>query len=302
MTDGRERDQRLHTVRLARPDDFEGWRCIARQHLAAGTPPESLVWEIGEATADLFSDESLPDPRLDSAVPAPVAAPTPTVSRRFIELARCVVCHRAPDRHALLYRVLWRSCHGEPGVLDWATDPDMHRLHGLGKCVARERHKMHAFVRFRQTPRAEPEHFSAWFEPEHHTLRLASDFFVRRFANMHWSIVTPEESAHWNGQQLQFGPGGRRQEGAAPEIMEELWRTYFANIFNPARLKTEAMRSEMPVKYWKNLPEAPLIAELIHHAGSRSLAMVESLPSEPPRYAAKATARTARDLADEGKP
>ena len=280
----------LHKVQLARPDDFDGWRRLARQHLAAGSPPESIVWEFGGGTADLFGEQAAPASSAVSSSSTHRAGQVPVVPRRFLELARCVACHRTPDRFALLYRVLWRASHGEPGLLDLPSDPDMHRLHRLGKCVARERHKMHAFVRFRQTPEVEPEHFSAWFEPEHHTLRLSSDFFVRRFANMHWSIVTPDESAHWNGQSLQFGPGGHRNEGAAPEAMEQLWKTYFANIFNPARLKLDAMRSEMPVKYWKNLPEAPLIAELVHNAGARSQAMVDSLPSEPPRFASRATA------------
>ena len=61
------------------------------------------------------------------------------------------------------------------------------------------------------------------------------------------------------------------------------------------------MRSEMPVKYWKNLPEAPLIAELVHNAGARSQAMVDSLPSEPPRFAARATAPRAVSPLDQSE-
>lgn len=295
-------NQTLQKVRLARPDDFDGWRDAARQHLVTGTPPDTLVWESGQGTADLFGEEL----DMESALPAPsVQRPThrtPTVPRQFLELARCVVCNRAEDRFALLYRVLWRANQGEPGLLGMPSDPDMHRLHRLAKCVSRERHKMHAFVRFRQTPGVDPEHFNAWFEPEHHTLRLSSDFFVRRFTNMHWSIITPDESVHWNGQSLQFGPGGKRDDKAAPEAMEQLWKTYFANIFNPARLKLDAMRSEMPVKYWKNLPEAPLIAELVHQAGKRSTAMLESAPSEPPRFASRATAPVASRRVDDSAP
>ncbi len=45
--------------------------------------------------------------------------------------------------------------------------------------------------------------------------------------------------------------------------MEELWRTYYGNIFNPARVKTKAMQKEMPKRYWKNLPEAEIIPALL---------------------------------------
>ena len=75
--------------------------------------------------------------------------------------------------------------------------------------------------------------------------------------------------------------------------MESLWRTYFANTFNPARLRVDAMRSEMPVKYWKNLPEAPLIAPLVREAGRRTGAMLDAAPTAPARFAARATARAA---------
>ncbi|HTO05084.1 MAG TPA: UdgX family uracil-DNA binding protein, partial [Opitutus sp.] len=58
--------------------------------------------------------------------------------------------------------------------------------------------------------------------------------------------------------------------------MEDLWRTYYASIFNPARLKIGAMTAEMPQHYWKNLPEAQLIPSLIAGAEARTGAMVSA--------------------------
>jgi len=46
------------------------------------------------------------------------------------------------------------------------------------------------------------------------------------------------------------------------------------SIFNPARLKIKAMQSEMPKKYWKNLPAARLIEELIAQSQTRTLEML----------------------------
>src|SRR4051812_26188215 len=37
------------------------------------------------------------------------------------------------------------------------------------------------------------------------------------------------------------------------------WCDYYASAFNPARTNPGLMRSEMPKKYWRNLPEATLI-------------------------------------------
>src|SRR5690606_18106220 len=65
------------------------------------------------------------------------------------------------------------------------------------------------------------------------------------------------------------------------DALEDLWRVYYANIFNPARLKVDAMVKEMPVRYWKNMPEAALIPALVQEAGARMQAMVEAAPTVP---------------------
>ena len=140
---------------------------------------------------------------------------------------------------------------------------------------------MHAFVRFREIRTEDGPRFVSWFEPEHHILEAEASFFVRRFAAMRWSILTPEASAHWDGAALTTGPGARRADAPAEDAHEELWRAYYASVFNPARLKPDAMRAEMPVKYWRNLPEARLIPRLIAEASRRAAAMVERGPSAP---------------------
>jgi DNA polymerase len=73
-----------------------------------------------------------------------------------------------------------------------------------------------------------------------------------------------------------------RADAPADDAREALWKTYYANIFNPARLNPTMMRSEMPQKYWKHLPEAQLLPGLIQSAGTRVREMAERAP-EPPR-------------------
>src|SRR5206468_6042215 len=129
--------------------------------------------------------------------------------------------------------------------------------------VAKAVHKMHAFVRFRLVEGVEPETYVAWFVPAHHVTEKATPHFVRRFANMRFSILTPDVCAHWDGIQLTFTPGEDPSKAPAEDAQEEFWRTYYASIFNPARLKVNAMTKEMPKRYWRNLPEAQLIPSLI---------------------------------------
>jgi DNA polymerase len=130
---------------------------------------------------------------------------------------------------------------------------------------------MHAFVRFREID----GRFVAFFEPEHHVVRRAATFFVNRFTNMRWAILTPELSIHWDGEHLSEGPGAARADAPSGDPLEETWRTYYASIFNPARLKVGAMLKEMPRKYWRNMPETSLVQPLIAGAQAREAEMIQ---------------------------
>jgi DNA polymerase len=118
--------------------------------------------------------------------------------------------------------------------------------------------------------------YVAWFEPGHHIVRSNAGFFVRRFAGMRWSILTPELSIHWDGETLSEGPGATRADAPDGDPIEEVWKTYYASIFNPARVKVKAMTKEMPKKYWKNMPETALVSGLIAGAQAREANMVEA--------------------------
>jgi uracil-DNA glycosylase len=271
----------VNRIRLAHQTDFAGWRDAARQALLAGLPPDALDWRMaGEETPDLFL--------ADGVEPAPVA-PDPAaarVPRAFIGLAETVILHRDPGRFALLYRLLW-GIQRQPRLLEEASHPDVHLADQVAKAIRRDIHKMHAFVRFREVAAPDGEaHFIAWFEPDNFIVEAAAPFFVRRFTGMRWTILTPDRTASWDGDQLTLGPGASQEEAPTSDRLEVLWRAYYANIFNPARLKLAAMTREMPRRYWKNLPEAELIGPLTQQAAEREDAMVKAAPTEPTLFAA----------------
>ncbi len=230
--------------------------------------PELLLWN-GDAQGCLLAGTELAG--LSARVPPP------RVSAQFLALAGAVLCHRDPQRHALLYRLLWRIAGGDRTLLQRVTDADVHRAQQWAQAVRRGSHKMKAFVRFREVP-GEHDAYVAWFEPEHYIVDRIAPFFARRFAGMRWAILTPYRSVRWDGSALQFGLGAQRADVPADDAQETLWRTYYANIFNPARLNPTMMRQEMPQKYWKNLPEAQLLPALIRDAGPRVREMAERVP------------------------
>jgi probable DNA metabolism protein len=298
--------------------DLDAWRTQARAALRANVPPDALDWHDADA------------PSLLAAPPVADLAPVreaPRVPRTFLVLARRVLAHHDPQRHALLYRLLWRISQGEPQLLRNALDADVHRALALEKSVRRDAHKMKAFVRFRVVGGAAKhdvhrdtagrhaeavdadvapgsahaidgaahEAYIAWFEPEHFIVDLVAPFFARRFAGMRWAILTPYRRALWDGESLHFGDGARFDEAPAHDAHEDLWRAYYANIFNPARLNPRAMRQEMPVKYWRHLPETHQLPALMRDAGERVRAMAErdAQPTRKPRMVARAARQAA---------
>lgn len=251
------------TAILPAEDDFEGWRDQARGLVRIQAAPHDVIWQVGERPVDLFASSSGV-----SSAPAPFGVP-----RDFVDLARTVICHNDPQRFSLLYQLLVDIRERRRRVED-AADPLVRKLTVMAKEVRRDIHKMRAFVRFRQIDTEAGEAYVAWFEPEHHIVRRNASFFVRRFAGMHWSILTPEISVHWDRDTLREGPAARKEDAPAEDAVEDQWKTYYSSIFNPARLKVKAMLKEMPKKYWHNMPETALVSDLIKTAQAREEAMI----------------------------
>ncbi len=255
----------MRSVILSGEDDFDGWRDAARALAAAGVPAAEISWQVGATGSDLFA----------APAPLPPSVGPFSVPRAFLTLAQSAICHSDPERFALLYSLLLRL-RERPGLIADSADPLVQRLERMARAVRRDIHKMRAFLRFRELGTEEGPRFVAWFEPEHHIVRHNAGFFVRRFANMAWSILTPALSLHWDGETLAEGPGAARSDAPEGDPVESAWKTYYASIFNPARLKRGAMLKEMPKKYWKNMPETALVGELMAGAQAREANMVEA--------------------------
>lgn len=257
-----------HRIELKAGADPDGFRRAVRFLVARHVAPDDVVWAT-ETAPDLFGEA------------APSEAPPVALPRAVGELAELVVCHRDPERYALLYTLIWRIIQGERALLEVSSDPLVHRLEMMAKSVGRDLHKMHAFVRFRRIEAADGERFVAWFEPEHFIVEATAGFFVDRFRGMKWSILTPVGTLHWNGEQLAVGPPADRGDAPTEDAVEQAWLGYYESAFNPGRANPTAMRAEMPKKYWRNLPETQAIPALLQNAPSRVRDMLEREAAMP---------------------
>lgn len=257
---------------VSTPANFAEWRTVARGMLGNEIHPHDVIWQR-ELEEDLLFTH--PAPRPESPSP-------PKVPAAFMGIAETASCHRSGDQWPLLYSILWRLTHGERHLLSIASDPELHRVQSMVKHISRDCHKMHAFVRFRkvgESPETGREQFVSWFEPDHKIVRLNASFFRKRFTNMDWSILTPDECMHWDGEKIHYTPGVDKSQAPDSDALEDLWKSYYKSIFNVARVKVKAMQSEMPKKYWKNLPEAEIIEALLASSSQQVDDMLTKSPS-----------------------
>lgn len=259
------------------PPDFEAWRAAARGALRSGYSPQEI--DFADATIVQTLDLNLGDAAHATGIPVL----EPHVPKAFLDAAKLAAVHRDPQRWNLLYRLLWRL-QTNRDLMHVETDNDVAALKTLESQVRRDIHKMHAFVRFRKVAGAAAadataeEQYVAWYRPDHRIMPLVAPFFAERFAVMGWVIMTPDASVRWDPhlRRLEFGLGVAREDAPQEDEMEDLWRTYYSSIFNPARLNPEAMRSEMPVRYWQNLPEINALPHLMQKAETRVVTMIST--------------------------
>ena len=250
-------------IQVSVENKFSSWRAAARKLLQNEVLPHEVLWTTTEQNGLFERFAETGD-----------AQKTFKVSAEFLELAEFAACVDDANKWDLLYRLLFRLTHENRNLLEIESDDDVRCALLHVKAIRRDVHKMHAFVRFRKIENDGQERFVAWHEPQHFVVEKAAPFFARRFGAMRFSILTPKGCAHWDLENLIFSPGVSLKEAPPADEMERFWQTYYASIFNPARLKVKAMKAEMPVHFWKNLPEAELLPNLIRQAEERTKEMI----------------------------
>jgi probable DNA metabolism protein len=235
--------------------DFAQWRTAARPLIATRVRPTDVVWSDWRR------------PNLFAAANSATVASTeraPSIPRELLTLLEELALYRNASRWDLMYRLAWRVLYENRSLLENDADPDVQTAREWAKSVRRDIHKMHAFVRFHETSNLEGEtRYIAWFEPEHEILRAVAPFFEQRFPNMHWMIATPDGAAVWTGTHTEFVDSPARADLPRDDSTHGLWRAYYRNICNVARINPKVMQREMPQRYWRHLPEANEIDALL---------------------------------------
>ena len=242
--------------------DFDQWRRQARDLLSDKIHFNDVDWSqggfsFGEPYRRKGSSE-------DFRIP-----------KEFVKSAVIVAEFRDDSTWDLLYRLAYRLIFEDRNLLNDPLDADVREFERREQLVSRDMHKMKAFVRFREVKVGEETHYISWYRPDHRIIRLTANFFRDRFNGMKWTIMTEDGCASWDGKELAYSEGISRKE-LPDDQAEDLWKTYYTSVFNPARVKEGAMKKEMPVRYWNTMPETELISDLVREAPERLEKFYES--------------------------
>ena len=146
---------------------------------------------------------------------------------------------------------------------DFST-PSVLRIAKVSKMVAREKHRMEAFVRFQLTT---DNIWYATIEPDFNVLPLLIKHFKSRYADQKWIIydIKRNYGIYYNLHDTEFISlefSGASNPGNVitafceeEEIYQHLWKNYFTSVNIPSRKNTKLHLRHIPKRYWKHLTE-----------------------------------------------
>ncbi|MEL7161538.1 MAG: TIGR03915 family putative DNA repair protein [Bacteroidota bacterium] len=167
----------------------------------------------------------------------------------------------------LIYRFVRRQMTTDADVRQDAGDEGVRRLQRLDQQMGREVHRMHAFVRFQETPDGL---FVALVNPDFNCLPLIGDHFAARYPAMDWLIYDTKRhyGLHWDPAvkkpafiTLDTEQDGRLRQLSAEMLSateanyQDLWKQYFRAVDIPERRNMPLHLQHVPKRYWKYLTE-----------------------------------------------
>ena len=176
-------------------------------------------------------------------------------------------------------------------VIKYAIDyPSRHIMQDLGnlnvlelvqtvKSVAREKHRMEAFVRFEHTT---DDIYFARVEPDFNVLPLIGEHFRQRYQDQHWAIYdvargygiyydksksTPSRPAALQtitnlDDAVLRNPASIHSKDE--QRYQKFWQGYFTNVNIKERKNPRLHKQYLPQRYWKYLSEKQVLPNAEH--------------------------------------
>ncbi|MBW1294412.1 TIGR03915 family putative DNA repair protein [Aquimarina litoralis] len=143
-------------------------------------------------------------------------------------------------------------------------DKDILKISQVAKMVEREKHRMEAFVRFKQT---KDNTYIATVEPDFNVLPLLIHHFKDRYADQKWLIYDIKRAygIYYNLHKVEIitlnsisklNPNIEKDTFSERELdFQQLWKSYFNSVNIKSRKNSKLHIQHLPKRYWKYLIE-----------------------------------------------
>lgn len=169
------------------------------------------------------------------------------------------------DIENVLFRYIHFVLKSGAGVENDVSNPDVLMILQTSKKVAREKHRMEAFVRFQLT---KDQLYYSIIQPDFDVLPLICTHFKTRYADQRWLIYDAlrKYGMYYDKEKVEevtinFSPGINHNSIAKSwydeeeDLYQQLWRQYFSSVNIAARKNMKLHLQHMPRRYWKYLVE-----------------------------------------------
>ncbi len=163
----------------------------------------------------------------------------------------------------LLLQFIQKLVKTNGDILNNPSEPTMQEMLKINRMVGREKHRMDAFVRFRET---KDGFYFATIEPDFNVLPLNIPHFKKRYADQRWIIYDVKrdygffydlEKVEWITwvNKKAISTNAKLVFSERERWFEELWKTYFRKTNINSRKNSKLHIKHIPKRYWKYLPE-----------------------------------------------
>ncbi len=141
-------------------------------------------------------------------------------------------------------------------VRNMLAHPAVSEMTDIRARVLREVDRMKGFLRFMENSQGV---MYAPYSPDNDITDILARHFAARFKNQRWVIhdVARKKAALYNGGEIVITDVSDAEVCLSEyeKYFEDLWRKYYKSVNIAQRPHEKQMRSYMPVRYWKYLPE-----------------------------------------------
>ena len=239
---------------------YEGSLSVIFETYRLGSPATNIVVE-DEQQAHLFEHAVAVTTQPEHAARVRKGIAERCSEKALRMLYRCFLSEK-PGIEMLIYQFVALSVERGENIEDNFLNDTVLQLHKINKQIGREVHRMHAFVRFQETP---DQLFVALIEPDFNVLPLLGPHFEERYPAFRWLIYDTRRhfGLYHAGHATEFITFDHQQHGQLTKEMlthaetdyQQLWKTYFKSVDIPERRNLKLHLQHVPRRYWKYLIE-----------------------------------------------